>query len=113
MYYVYSVTLYTYVHVCTCSTLQSIYKEIQSEKDRLVEELADLKRSATPRPEWSRCGIYIEGGPERWSELSEGRDSERMLDILLAQMTGKEESEVSKGQAFNGKVWMCIRETSL
>ncbi len=61
----YSVTLYTYVHVCTCSTLQSIYKEIQSERDRLVEKLSDLKRSAAPRPEWSRCGIYIEGGPER------------------------------------------------
>lgn len=85
------------------TTLQDLYKGVQSQRDRLSNELTDLKRSATPRPDWKRCGLYIEGGHERWSELSEGRSSDRMLNILLAQMSGMDESEVAKGDPFTGE----------
>ena len=33
----------------TPSTLQSLYKEVLSQRDRLDNEVATLKRSATPR----------------------------------------------------------------
>ncbi len=86
------------------STLQDLYKGLQFQRDKLNTELAELKRCATPRPEWKRCGLYIEGGPERWEELSGGRSSDRMLNLLLAQMAGIEESEVAKGDPFTGLV---------
>ncbi len=88
-----------------------MYKGVQSQRDRLSNELTDLKRSATPRPDWKRCGLYIEGGHERWSELSEGRSSDRMLNILLAQMSGMDESEVAKGDPFTGEVCCTAFET--
>ena len=83
-----------------------MYKEVQSQRDRFSNELTDLKRSATPRPDWKRCGLYIDGGHERWLELSEGRSSDGMLNILLAQMAGMDESEVAKGDPFSGEVTM-------
>lgn len=86
------------------STLQELYKGLHVQKDRLNMELIELKRCATPRPDWKRCGQYIEGGSERWDELSKGRTSDRMLNILLAQMAGIEESEVAKGDPFTGLV---------
>ena len=87
-----------------CSALQDLNKQVQSQRDRLSSELADLKRSATPRPDWRRCGLYIEGGHDRWAELSEGRSSDGMLNILLAQMAGMDESEVAKGDPFVAEV---------
>lgn len=81
-----------------------MYKGVLSQRDSLSSELSDLKRSATPRPDWRRCGLYIEGGHDRWSELSEGRSSDGMLNILLAQMAGMDESEVAKGDPFTGEV---------
>lgn len=70
----------------------------------LNEELNSLKRSATPRPDWERCGEYLEGGVERWKELSEGRSSDRKVDILLAEIAGVDVTEVVKGDAFTGQV---------
>ena len=85
-------------------TLQDLYKAVQAQRDKLSNELSDLKRSATPRPDWKRCGLYIDGGHERWTELADGRSSDGMLNILLAQMAGMDESEVAKGDPFTGEV---------
>ena len=75
----------------------------------MSSELAELKRCATPRPDWRRCGHYIEGGPERWEDLYEGRSSDRILNLLLAQMAGIDESEVAKGDPFTGQViYLCV-----
>lgn len=79
-------------------------KDLQSQRDKLSEEIVGLKRSATPRPEWARCGLYMEGGIEKWKETMEGRSSDRMLDAVLAQLAGIDESEVAKGEAFAGQV---------
>ena len=38
----------------------------------LETELADMRDSATPRPDWRRCGSVVEGGEERWSKLVRG-----------------------------------------
>lgn len=67
-----------------------------------------MKRCATPRPDWKRCGLYIEGGSERWEELSKGRSSDRMLNLLLAQMVGIDESAVAKGDPFTGLVMLLL-----
>ena len=90
--------------MCSFRTLQDLCHSLQTQKDRATSELAELKRSATPRPDWGRCGLYIEGGPDRWHQLSEGRSSDGILNILLAQMAGMDESEVAKGDPFVGQV---------
>jgi len=56
------------------------------------------------RPEWSRCAEYIEGGAERWMELVEGRSSDQLVDVLLAQIAGVDVSEIAKEEVFQGKV---------
>ena len=86
------------------SALQSLSKQMQAERDRLSEDLEKLQRSATPRPDWERCAMYVEGGAKRWVELSEGRSSDGKMDILISQMAGVPESELARGEPFLGQV---------
>ena len=83
--------------------MQSLYKDTLGQRDSLSDELTRVKRSATPRPDWERCASYIDGGNERWTALSEGRSSDRKLDILLAQIAGVDVSEITKDDMFQGQ----------
>ena len=85
------------------STLQSLYKDTLAQRDSLSDELNKVKRSATPRPDWERCASYIDGGSERWSAVSEGRSSDRKVDILLAQIAGVDVSEIRKDDVLQGQ----------
>ena len=86
------------------STLQSLYKDVLSHRDELKDELSQLKRSATPRPDWDRCSSYLEGGADKWAELTSGRSSDRKVDILLAQIAGVDVSEITKEDTLKGQV---------
>ena len=62
-----------------------------------------------PRPRWAKCGQYIEGGEERWKELSRDKTSDDMVDILLAEITGTDIAVVQAGsnaaeEFFEGQV---------
>lgn len=56
------------------------------------------------RPEWARCGEFIDGGPEKWAEISEGRSSDELVDILCAQIAGVDISELTHHGTFKGQV---------
>ena len=86
------------------SALQSLCKQVQAERDKLTEDLEKLQRSATPRPDWERCAMYVEGGATRWVELAVGRSSDGKVDILLSQLAGIPESELARGEPFIGQV---------
>ena len=60
------------------------------------------------RPQWDRCGTYIDGGTERWSELAQGRSSDQLVDVLLAQIAGVDVSQITEGDTFKGQVGMCV-----
>jgi len=104
---------------------------MRNEIQELTEHHEKLKRSATPRlnqkadyriiiliidyingfmynyccrPDWERCAEYIEGGTDKWCGLAEGKSSDQLVDILLAQIAGVDVSEITKGEAFQGKV---------
>uniref|UniRef100_A0A1X7SEP7 Uncharacterized protein n=1 Tax=Amphimedon queenslandica TaxID=400682 RepID=A0A1X7SEP7_AMPQE len=62
-----------------------MYKDGQKRRDKLMAELEQIKRSATPRPEWSRCADFIEGGPEKWAEMSDSCSSDELVDVLLPE----------------------------
>jgi hypothetical protein len=40
------------------------------------------------RPKWDQCAPIIEGGTERWNELSIGKTSNELVDILLNEIIG-------------------------
>ena len=82
------------------STLQSVHKDTVSQTQELEEELSQLKRSATPRPDWDRCTGYL----ETWEELSAGRSSDRKVDVLLANIAGVDVSEITKQDTLQGQV---------
>uniref|UniRef100_A0A8C8H9L0 Translin-associated factor X-interacting protein 1 N-terminal domain-containing protein n=1 Tax=Oncorhynchus tshawytscha TaxID=74940 RepID=A0A8C8H9L0_ONCTS len=57
-------------------------------RDSLQGELEGFKEASTPRPEWEQCADVL-GGSERWADLSQGQSSQRRLEILLAELGGK------------------------
>ena len=63
---------------------------------------------STTRPDWNRCADYVEGGEERWSELSKGLSSEELMEVLLAELAGVDPSEITRDVVFQGKVGMTI-----
>ena len=61
------------------------------------------------RPHWEKCAQYVEGGADRWNELSQNRSSDELVDVLLAEMTGQDiaiiQAGVSTGaEYFQGQV---------
>ncbi|ESO91005.1 hypothetical protein LOTGIDRAFT_191501 [Lottia gigantea] len=66
--------------------LLKVQEHVTQQRDEFYLELETLKRSATPRPEWDRCCEYINGGINKWNELSDGKRSSEMLEILLSEM---------------------------
>ena len=56
------------------------------------------------RPDWSRCAEFIEGGLDKWAEISEGRTSDELVDVLLSQIAGVDISEVTRHEVFQGQV---------
>ena len=61
------------------------------------------------RPHWEKCAQYIEGGADRWNELSQDRSSDELVDVLLAEMTGQDIAIIQAGAStgaeyFQGQV---------
>ena len=62
------------------------------------------------RPHWEKCGQYVEGGADRWNDLSQDRSSDELVDILLAEMTGQDIAIIQAGvntgaEYFTGQVY--------
>ncbi|KAK7070358.1 hypothetical protein SK128_012912 [Halocaridina rubra] len=96
-------------------TVLAAHEKVVAERDGLREENQTLRRAATPRPDWNRscwkilflivnklsrtisnqislCRVaeYLEGGISRWRELSFGKTSEQMVDVLISELTGSQ-----------------------
>uniref|UniRef100_A0A8C3SQS2 Translin-associated factor X-interacting protein 1 N-terminal domain-containing protein n=1 Tax=Chelydra serpentina TaxID=8475 RepID=A0A8C3SQS2_CHESE len=67
-------------------TLLEIHQETVEERDHFYNELQQVQRSSTPRPDWAKCAEVISGGPERWSYLEEGKTSDQLVDVLLEEI---------------------------
>nr|KAG5696599.1 hypothetical protein BaRGS_034060 [Batillaria attramentaria] len=63
------------------NALLDVQKQVTHQRDQFYLELETLKRASTPRPDWEKCGEYIQGGMERWKELSEGKGSNELVDV--------------------------------
>jgi hypothetical protein len=81
-------------------TLQEMYRQVCDEKAAMERDLLVLKRTATPRPDWTRCGDYVDGGPEKWKTVSEGQSSDYLMDVLLAEIAKVDISQIRKDDNF-------------
>ncbi len=66
-------------------------------------EVLSQTTSTSCKPDWSRCANYVKGGMPRWAELSDGRSSDQMVDVLLAQIAGVDVSEIVRDDTFQGR----------
>ena len=58
------------------------------------------------RPDWSRCADYYGGGggADKWRTVAEGKSSDYLVDVLLAQIAGVDISEIRKDDNFQAMV---------
>lgn len=76
-----------------------MHEDVVKQRDQYYMELESLRRNATPRPEWYKCAEFIYGGLPRWQEMSVGKSSDEMLQILLQEMTGGDAESGIEGKA--------------
>nr|XP_034975076.1 translin-associated factor X-interacting protein 1 [Zootoca vivipara] len=67
-------------------TMLDIHKQVSEERDKFYNDLINVQRSSTPRPNWEKCADVIADGAERWSALSEGKTSDQLVDVLLEEV---------------------------
>jgi len=56
-----------------------------------------------PRPEWDKCAEHIPGGTDRWKEISEGKKSSELMEMVLHEIVGGGSSDASSSY-FDGLV---------
>lgn len=79
------------------SALIDVHKKVIEQRDGFALDCERMRQSATPRPDWDKCGLYVEGGDERWKHLTTDSSTGDKLDILLAEMTGQDVSVIKSG----------------
>ncbi|KAK3586266.1 hypothetical protein CHS0354_006958 [Potamilus streckersoni] len=81
-------------------TLLEVHKQVVKQRDEFYTESETLKRSSTPRPDWEKCADFVKGGIGRWKELSDGKRSNELVDILLSEMASGEIVDNSSGAEY-------------
>ena len=56
------------------------------------------------RPTWEKCADIVTGGAGRWQELSEGKTSEQLVDVLLTEIAGGGGVDAGGAEYFEGQV---------
>ena len=44
------------------------------------------------RPDWDKCGAVIDGGYERWRDITNNKSSNQIVELLINEMTGGTQS---------------------
>ncbi|CAF4042714.1 unnamed protein product [Rotaria sp. Silwood2] len=68
--------------------LKEDIQRLQREKDELNIKNENIHDEMTPRPSWHLAGEVIDGGAERWQNVSTNKTSQERLVILLNEFTG-------------------------
>ncbi|XP_064611191.1 translin-associated factor X-interacting protein 1-like isoform X2 [Liolophura sinensis] len=85
------------------NALLDVNKQIVQQRDEFYVESEKLRRNATPRPDWDRCADYVQGGVMRWKELSEGKTSNELVDVLLQEMASGGVGDGGGAEYFDGQ----------
>lgn len=84
-------------------TMIDVHRKVQQEKDDLESECENLRRSATPRPDWAKAADFVAGGTMRWKELSDSKTSQQLVDVLLQEIAGGGDSGADGAEYFDGR----------
>lgn len=52
-----------------------------------------LRGNTTPRPDWDRYGTVIDGGADRWKDISSNKTSIQLLDTLVNEIKGTNKAD--------------------
>lgn len=66
--------------------------EVKQKYNELYECNHLLHHSSTPRPDWSRCAKILDGGIEKWSLISNDKSSDELVDVLINEFHGNQNS---------------------
>ncbi|KAJ8302492.1 hypothetical protein KUTeg_018888 [Tegillarca granosa] len=83
--------------------LLDVHKQVTKQRDEFYVECETLKRSSTPRPDWDKCADHVNGGILRWKELSEGKRSNELVDVLLTEMAAGGIADMGGAEFFDGQ----------
>lgn len=83
--------------------LLDVHKQVVKQRDEFYTECETLRRSSTPRPDWDRCADNIKGGMTKWKELTEGKTSNEIVDVLLTEMASGEVVDTGGAEYFDGQ----------
>ncbi|KAK3085940.1 hypothetical protein FSP39_011055 [Pinctada imbricata] len=83
--------------------LLDVQKQVTKQRDEFYMELEGMKRTATPRPDWERCSDFVTGGATRWAELSQGKSSNDLVDVLLGEIAAGGPGDVGGAEYFDGQ----------
>ncbi|XP_063168990.1 translin-associated factor X-interacting protein 1 [Candoia aspera] len=88
-----------------------VHKQVAEERDRYFSDLINVQRTSTPRPDWNKCAEVILGGTERWSNLSLGKTSDQLVDVLLEEIGGGllRERDTFTGRGRSEKIPLYLR----
>ena len=56
------------------------------------------------RPDWEKCADYVQGGHSRWKELSDGKGSNELVDVLLQEIGSGGFVDSTGADYFDGQV---------
>lgn len=84
-------------------TLLEVHKQVIKQRDEFYTECETLRRSSTPRPDWEKCADAVRGGMVRWKELSDGKTSNELVDVLLTELASGEIMDMGGAEYFDGQ----------
>ncbi|KAM3920303.1 translin-associated factor X-interacting protein 1 [Leptodactylus fuscus] len=92
-------------------SLLEINQQIVQERDSFSKEVDDLQRSRAPTPIWEKCVDILPEVFQQRSELSEGKSTEKLVDMLLTELGRKilKEKDVFPGMGVGDNVPLHLR----
>ena len=60
------------------------------------------------RPDWEKCSDCVQGGIMRWKEISEGKRSDELVDLLLNEIQSGGIVDTAVAENFYGQVRMFL-----
>ncbi|CAN2389535.1 Translin-associated factor X-interacting protein 1 [Pristimantis euphronides] len=70
-------------------SLLELHQQVVEQRDSFSREVEELQRSGTSRTAWEKSADLFPEDFQRWSELSEGKSSDWLLDVLLTELGTK------------------------
>ncbi|XP_004600962.2 translin-associated factor X-interacting protein 1 [Sorex araneus] len=91
--------------------LLQLHMGTMKERDQFYNELQEIQRTSTPRPDWAKCEDVVSGGQTRWLILAEGKNSDQLVDVLLDEIGEGllRQKSFFQGLGYGSDVPSCLR----